>query len=103
MEAQREARKRDRLERELKESKAQVEQKAIEFKNLQQNFEKAKQEAVKFETQLKEQKMQHEKTLKDADVLNARFQKLQHDYENQLVNNDALANENAQKVHELKV
>ena len=52
MEAQREARKRDRLERELKDSKSQVEQKSIELKNLQQNYDKSKAEIAKLETQI---------------------------------------------------
>lgn len=43
-----------------------------------------------------------ERTLKDSDVLNTRFTKLQHEFESQVMNNDALANENALKVHELK-
>jgi len=103
MEAQREARKRDNLERELRESKTIVENKALELKNLQQKCEQSKQELNKIETQLKEQKSLHERALKDADVLNTRFQKMQHDYESQLLNNDALANDNAQKVHELKL
>jgi hypothetical protein len=103
MEAQRESRKRDRLERELKDTKGQVEQKANELKNLQQSFDKARQDLGKIELQLKEQKALFDRALKDTDVTNARFQKLQHDYEQQLIHNDTLANENAQKVHELKV
>lgn len=103
MEAQKEARRKERLEKELKDAKNLVEQKAIELKNIQQNFEKSKLEAVKIEGQFKEQKVILERTLKDSDVLNARFTKLQHDFETQVMNNDALANENALKVHELKV
>ena len=102
MEAQRELRRKDRLERELKEAKSQIEQKNIELKNLQQNHEKAKADVIKLETQYKEQKITLERTLKDSDVLNARFTKLQHDFETQVLNNDTLANENALKVHELK-
>lgn len=102
MEAQRELRRKDKLERELKEAKTQVEQKTIELKNYQQSYEKTKADIVKLETQQKEQKVLLERTLKDSDVLNARFTKLQHDFEAQVLNNDALANENALKVHELK-
>ena len=103
MEAQRELRRKDRLERELKDAKSQIEQKTIELKNLQQNFEKSKMDIGKYENQQREQKVILERTLKDADVINARFTKLQHDFEAQLLNNDALANENALKVHELRV
>ena len=102
MEAQRELRRKDRLERELKDAKSLIEQKAIELKNLQQNHEKAKADIIKLENQYKEQKITLERTLKDSDVLNARFTKLQHDFETQVLNNDTLANENALKVHELK-
>ena len=102
MEAQRELRRKDRLERELKDAKSLIEQKAIELKNLQQNHEKAKADIIKLENQYKEQKITLERTLKDSDVLNARFTKLQHDFETQVLNNDTLANDNALKVHELK-
>jgi hypothetical protein len=103
MEAQRELRRKDRIERDLKEAKTLVEQKALELKTIQQNFEKTKAEVTKLEVQQKEQKVILERTLKDSDVLNTRFTKLQHDFETQVLNNDALANENALKVHELKV
>ena len=102
MESQRELRKKDRLERELKEARSQVEEKSIELKNLQQNFEKAKSDIVKLELQQKEQKIVLERTQKDSDILNQRLVKLQQDYNNQVFSNDALANENALKVHELK-
>lgn len=103
MEASRELRKKDKLERELKEAKAQVEQKSIELKNLQQNVDKAKIDFAKLENQNKEQKVTLDRTLKDLDVLNARFTKLQHDLLTQLANNDALASENALKAQDLKV
>lgn len=102
MEASRELRKKDKLERELKEAKAQVEQKSIELKNLQQNVEKAKADFAKLENQNKEQKITLDRTIKDLDVVNARFTKLQHDLLTQLANNDALASENALKSQDLK-
>ncbi len=102
MEAQRESRRKDRIERDLKEAKAQVDQKSVELKNVQSNLEKTKAEVQKLEIQQKEQKVILERTLKDSDVLNTRFTKLQHEFETQVMNNDALANENARKVHELK-
>jgi len=69
---------------------------------VQSNLEKTKAEVQKLEIQQKEQKVILERTLKDSDVLNTRFTKLQHEFETQVMNNDALANENARKVHELK-
>ncbi|RNA26307.1 Cilia- and flagella-associated 58 [Brachionus plicatilis] len=102
MEAQRELRKRDKIERDLKEARSTLEQKQNDLKNLQQTVEKSKADILKLETQQKEQKAFLDRTLKDSDVLNARFVKLQHDFEAQVLNNEALANENALKVHELK-
>ena len=103
MEAVRELRRKDRLERELKEARTEVDQKILELKALQQSLDKAKTEITKLESQQKEQKIILERTLKDSDVLNARFTKLNSDFATQLMNNDALANENAHRVHELKV
>ena len=103
MEAQRELRRRDRLERDLKEAKALVEQKSIELKNLQQNFEKAKNDIGKYESQMKDQKGVLERTQKDLDIVNQRFQKINQDYESLINQNNGLANENALKCHELKV
>ena len=98
MEAQREGRRKDRIERDLKEAKGQVDQKSLELKNVQANLEKTKSEVQKLEIQQKDQKVILERTLKDSDVLNARFTKLQHEFESQVMNNDTLANENALKV-----
>ena len=103
MEAVRELRRKDRLERELKEAKAEVDQKILELKAVQSSLDKAKLDITKLEAQHKEQKIAMERTLKDSDVLNARFIKVSNDYATQLMNNDALANENALRVHELKV
>lgn len=102
MEAQRESRRKDRIERDLKEAKTLVDQKTTELKTVQSNLEKTKADVHKLEIQQKEQKVILERTLKDSDVLNTRFTKLQHEFEAQVMNNDALANENALKVHELK-
>lgn len=98
MEAQRESRRKDRIERDLKDAKALAEQKTVELKNVQTSFEKTKADVTKLEIQQKEQKVILERTLKDSDVMNTRFTKLQHEFETQVMNNDALANENALKV-----
>jgi len=45
----------------------------------------------------------NERAIKDGDILNTRFQKLQSDWENQLMSTDALATENQARVAELKV
>lgn len=45
----------------------------------------------------------NERAMKDSDILNTRFQKLQTDFENQLITTDALTAENQGRVTELKV
>lgn len=102
MEAQRELRKRDKIERDLKEARNLLENRQNDLKNLQQALEKSKADILKLETQQKEQKAYLDRTLKDSEVLNTRFIKLQHDFEAQVLNNEALANENALKANELK-
>ena len=53
MEAQRESRRKDRIERDLKDAKTLVDQKSAELKNVQLNFEKAKADVTKLEIQQK--------------------------------------------------
>ncbi|WAR21360.1 CFA58-like protein [Mya arenaria] len=83
-EAQRESRKRDKMEREMKQTKADLDGKQSEIKTMQ--------------TQIL-----NERAIKDADILNTRFQKLQSDFENQLISTDTLAQENQARVAELKL
>ena len=45
----------------------------------------------------------YERTLKDTDILNTRFTKLQQDFEQQVLNCDGLNQENQTRVAELKV
>ena len=47
--------------------------------------------------------MLSERTMKDAEILNTRLNKLSGEYENQLMAADVLAQENQSKVAELKV
>ena len=56
-EAQRESRKKDKLERELKQSKADLDAKNSEIKSLTGQIEKHKTENQRLEQQLKEQKV----------------------------------------------
>ncbi|XP_002733915.1 cilia- and flagella-associated protein 58-like [Saccoglossus kowalevskii] len=101
-EAQRESRRKDKLERELKQSKAEQETKASEIKTMSTQLGKYKEDVSKLETQLKENRILYERAQKDSDILNARFTKLQTDYEQQLINADTLAQENQQRVAELR-
>ncbi|XP_046562780.1 cilia- and flagella-associated protein 58-like [Haliotis rubra] len=101
-EAQREARKKDKLERELKQTKADLDGKASEIKAMTGQIERFKQDISKLEMQLKEQRVFNERSLKDSEVMHARFTKLTTDYENQVVAADQLAAENQSKVSDLK-
>ncbi|XP_071090253.1 cilia- and flagella-associated protein 58-like [Haliotis cracherodii] len=101
-EAQREARKKDKLERELKQTKADLDGKASEIKAMTGQIERFKQDISKLEMQLKEQRVFNERSLKDSEVMHARFTKLTTDYENQVVAADLLAAENQSKVTDLK-
>ncbi|XP_071792879.1 cilia- and flagella-associated protein 58-like [Asterias amurensis] len=101
-EAQRETRRKEKLDRELKQSRVELEQKAGDIKTMQLQTGRYKDDIGRLETQLKEQKILYERTLKDTDVLNQRFSKLQQDYEQQLISCDGLAQENQTRVVELK-
>lgn len=101
-EAQREGRKKDKMERELKQSKADLDAKNSEIKTMASQIEKFKLDIGRLEQQLKEQRVLNERAIKDTDVLNQRYQKLQQDFENQLVAADQMAQENQSRVAELK-
>ncbi|XP_038070552.1 cilia- and flagella-associated protein 58-like [Patiria miniata] len=101
-EAQRETRRKEKLDRELKQSKVELEQKAGDIKTMHLQTQRYKDDIGRLETQLKEQKILFERTVKDMDVLNQRFSKLQQDYEQQLISCDGLAQENQTRVAELK-
>ena len=56
-EAQRESRKKDKLERELRQARTDVDQKTVDIKTLQTQIERYKQDMTKTEQQLKEQRV----------------------------------------------
>lgn len=45
----------------------------------------------------------NERAIKDGEIINARYTKLQQDFETQLMNADDIAKENQTRVQELKV
>ena len=102
-EAQRESRKKDKLDRELRQSRTELDTKSSEIKTLQQQVERYKQDISKTEQQLKEQRIASERSEKEVDVLNARFTKLSNDYEQQLVQLEQLHSENSTRATDLKV
>ena len=56
-EAQRETRKRDKMDREMKQTKAELEAKASEIKTMQTQIQRYKEDIGKLEQQLKEQRV----------------------------------------------
>jgi len=56
-EIQREGRKKDRLERELRQAKTDLDSKAAEIKNLQQSVEQSSANVAKLNGEIKEQKV----------------------------------------------
>ncbi len=56
-EAQRESRKKDKLERELRQARSDIETKSVDNKSLQAQIERYKQDMAKTEQQLKEQRV----------------------------------------------
>ncbi|KAI3378872.1 hypothetical protein SNEBB_002149 [Seison nebaliae] len=103
MDAQKEARRLEHLELNLKQTKDLLDQKELEMKSMEQRTDKFKSEYNKLEKTIRDQKTTLSKLQTENDNLNGKSAKLQHDYENQIVQNDFLANENAQRVQELKL
>jgi len=101
-EIQREARKKEKLERDISSQKKDLDGRINEIKNYQTQLQKGKDDQLRLEQQLKEQRIQHEKAIRDMDVLNTRLTKLQQDYQNQIDTADNLANDNQNKNVELK-
>ncbi|XP_064630786.1 cilia- and flagella-associated protein 58-like [Lineus longissimus] len=101
-EAQREGRKKEKIDRELKQAKADMDAKGSEIKSMAFSIERYKQDVSKLEQSLKEQRINNERTVKEFDILTARFQKVQSDYEGMLIMVDHQAGENQQRVAELK-
>jgi len=102
-EAQREGRKRDKLDRELKTARLDLESKNIEIKNKQGTLGKLQEECSRLEANLKEQKIANERAVKDNDLLNGRILKTQQENEQQMIQVNILTNENHEKASELKL
>ncbi|XP_053548975.1 cilia- and flagella-associated protein 58 [Bombina bombina] len=101
-EASREARKKEKLEKDLKNVQNELDNKGVEVKSLQQTLQKSKEELQKLEQQLKEHKILNERVTRELEQLQIRNAKLQLENEQQSVLNDQLTQENQQKLLELK-
>jgi uncharacterized protein (DUF2344 family) len=113
-EIEKEQRRKDLLERELKvidvifishpnqELKSSLDQRQQEIKNKQQSISQGHEKIQRLELQLKEQRSLTEKAQKDWETLNQRTQKLQKDLEEQISVNTQLLAENSQRHVELR-
>ncbi|CAH3142425.1 unnamed protein product, partial [Pocillopora meandrina] len=87
--AQREARKGEELKKELSQAKSDLENRTAKLQTKAGNLQSAQEDITKLDQQLKEQR-------------NARLNKVQQDFDQQLLSIDRLATENSQKAAELE-
>ncbi|XP_026560435.1 cilia- and flagella-associated protein 58 [Pseudonaja textilis] len=101
-EASRETRKKEKMERELKQLQNELEFKIADIKTMQQGLNKSKEELLKCEQQLKEQKILNERATKELEQSTARNTKLQLENEQHSLAIEQLMQENQQKTTELR-
>jgi chromosome segregation ATPase len=101
-ETDRERKRKERLEKELKEMKVVVEKRHDEIKGRQARVTAGLDEGSKLEAQLREQKQHTDRTLKEVDGLTQKVTKLQAELEEQVHSNVSLINENVQRHSELR-
>ncbi|XP_040293726.1 cilia- and flagella-associated protein 58 isoform X1 [Bufo bufo] len=101
-EASREARKKEKLEKDLRNLQSDLDSKQSEIRSIQQTLQKNKEELQKLEQQLKEHKILNERVTKELEQFQMRNTKLQQDIEQHSVTNEQLTQENQQKQLELK-
>ncbi|NWX19361.1 CFA58 protein, partial [Aegotheles bennettii] len=101
-EASREARKKEKMEKELKNLLVEMDNKQDEIKNLQQHIHRNKEEQLKMEQHLKEQKILNEKAGKELEQLQTRNNKLKQESEQHSVMFEEVMQDIQQKTAELK-
>ncbi|NWR60208.1 CFA58 protein, partial [Bucorvus abyssinicus] len=101
-EASREARKKEKMEKELKSLLAEMDNKQAEIKNLQQQIQRNKEEQLKLEQHLKEQKILNEKAGKELEQSQMRNNKLMQESEQHSVMIEKVMRDIQQKTAELK-
>ncbi|KAJ1479606.1 hypothetical protein T484DRAFT_2022988, partial [Baffinella frigidus] len=100
---EREVRKKERLEKEIKDIKSALDKKTEETKTKQETIVKGQEELARLEIKLKEAEQQVQRAHKENDALTQKTQKLQQDLEEQIATNTQLQAENAQRQIELKL
>ncbi|KAJ1067258.1 hypothetical protein K5549_021235, partial [Capra hircus] len=101
-EASRETRKKEKLEKELRQIQTDMDSRQTEIKALQQYVQKSKEELQRLEQQLKEQKILNERAAKELEQFQMRNAKLQQENEQHSLVCEQLSQENQQKALELK-
>ncbi|NWX82789.1 CFA58 protein, partial [Nothoprocta ornata] len=102
-EATREARKKEKMEKELKNLLAEMDNKQAEIKTLQQHMLKNKEEQLKVEQHLKEQKILNERAGKELEQFQIRNNKLMQESEQHNMMFEEVMQDVQQKTAELKV
>ncbi|KFP39182.1 Coiled-coil domain-containing protein 147, partial [Chlamydotis macqueenii] len=101
-EVSREARKREKVEKEVKNLLAEMDNKLAEIKNLQQHIQRNKEEQQKMEEDLKEQKILNEKLGKELEQFQMKNKKLMQESEQHNVMLEEVMQDIQQKTAELK-
>ncbi|NXQ88175.1 CFA58 protein, partial [Nyctibius grandis] len=101
-ETSRETRKKEKIEKELKNLLAEMDNKQAEIKNLQQHIQRNKEEQLKMEQHLKEQKILNERASTELEQLQMRNNKLMQDSEKHSVMFEEVMQDIQQKTAELK-
>ncbi|KFU85371.1 Coiled-coil domain-containing protein 147, partial [Chaetura pelagica] len=100
--ASREARKRDKMEKELKNLLSEMDEKQAEINDLQQCIQTSKEEQLKMEQNLKEEKILNERTGKELEQFQTRCNKLMQENEQQNMMFEEVMRDIQQKTAELK-
>jgi chromosome segregation ATPase len=100
---ERELRKKERMEKEMKELKETLEHRAKEIKARQNMVAQGEDQIARLEQMLKDQRATTDKVQKEYNLLNEKSVKLQHDLEEQIHTNTQLLAENSQKQILLKL
>ncbi|KAK2863829.1 hypothetical protein Q7C36_002983 [Tachysurus vachellii] len=99
----RETRQKEKLEKELKQVRAEVQAQQVEIKMLSAQCQCGSDEQQRLEQQLHEQKILNERVSKELEQLNMRNTKLQQENEQNLLSLEQITSENSQRATELKL
>ncbi|MBN3297199.1 CFA58 protein, partial [Amia calva] len=102
-ECSREARRKDKLDKEMKQLQAELDAKQSEIKVHNLQSQRSKEEQQRLEQQLREQKILSERYAKEIEQLQVRNTKLQQDYEQNSVTVEQFAQESQQRATDIKM